>query len=91
MPEVEIIPLGSKIRQVAGEIVSAFEDRLMVQYHCGAVSAASVRRSVGIVEVTSRSPICGEGYRCAIAPHNNNSSCCILYTTLLTLPVLHCY
>jgi hypothetical protein len=34
-----MIPLSGKIRQPAGEIVSAFEDLLMVQYHCGVMSA----------------------------------------------------
>jgi hypothetical protein len=41
-----MIPLGGKIRQPAGEIVSAFEDLLMVQYRCGVMAAASVGRSV---------------------------------------------
>jgi hypothetical protein len=37
-----MIPLGCKIRQPAGEIVSAFENLLIVQYHFGAMSAALV-------------------------------------------------
>jgi hypothetical protein len=62
-----MIPLGGKIRQPAGEIVSAFEDLRMVQYRCGAVSAASVGRSA-VVMLSSGSPICGGRYRCAIPP-----------------------
>jgi hypothetical protein len=46
-----MIPLGSKIRQPVGKIVSAFKN-LVVQYHCGAKSAASVGRSV-VLEVTN--------------------------------------
>jgi hypothetical protein len=37
-----MIPLGGKIREPVGKIVSPFEDLLMVQYHCGAMSATSV-------------------------------------------------
>jgi hypothetical protein len=37
---------GGNIRHPAGEIVSAFEDLLMVQYRCGAMAAASVGRSL---------------------------------------------
>jgi hypothetical protein len=39
------------IRQPAGEIVNAFEDLRMVQYHCGVVSAASVGRCAVVVEL----------------------------------------
>jgi hypothetical protein len=39
IPEVEIIQFGGKVRQPDGKIVSAFKDLLMVQYHCGAMSA----------------------------------------------------
>jgi hypothetical protein len=49
IPEVEMIPLGGKNRQPASDIVSAFEDLLMVQYHCGVMSEASVGRSVVVV------------------------------------------
>jgi hypothetical protein len=58
---------------------------LIVQYLCGAIPAASVRRSVVVVvvvvvvartevclrvQITSESPICGERYQCAVPlPH----------------------
>jgi hypothetical protein len=65
IPEVLMIPLGGKIRQPAGEIVSAFEDLLMVLYHCGAMSAASVGRSV-VVGSRRGHQYVGERYRRAI-------------------------
>jgi hypothetical protein len=61
-----MIPLGGKIRQPASEIVSAFEDLLMVLYHCGAMAAASVGRSVVVVEVIN---MWGEVSMCDTPPH----------------------
>jgi hypothetical protein len=74
IPEVETIPLGGKIRHPVSEIVSAFENLLMVQYHCGAMTEALVGRAVVVVGVTT---MWGR-YQCAIPPHINISSCCIL-------------
>jgi hypothetical protein len=69
IPEVEMNPLGGKIHQPAGDIVSAFEDLLMGQYHCGAMAAASVGRSVVVVVITSRSPICGGSPHIMFSPY----------------------
>jgi hypothetical protein len=87
IPEVEIIPLGAKICQPAGKIVIVFEKLLIVQYHCGSVSAVSVGRFV-IIVLSSEAPICGERYRCAIPPTLILILVVFLYTTLFTPQVL---
>jgi hypothetical protein len=72
-----MIPLGGKIRQPAGEIVSAFDDLLMVQYHCDVMAAASVGRSV-VVFGSRRGHHCGVVVD-DIQKHNRTNICCTTF------------